>query len=117
MVDGAVVWMTHRSLFWWRPSPSHTQVPMPGKVVWFVDWQCCWPETTQKSSPQSAGSGSGGGGDGGEGGEGGGDGGGGSLGGGGGLRTRGPQSVQSVPRLQSELSAPGPPSSHQSSEA
>ena len=60
MVDGAVVWMTHRSLFSWRPSPSHTQVPMPGKLVWFVDWQCCWPETTQKSSPQSAGSGGGG---------------------------------------------------------
>jgi hypothetical protein len=54
MVDGAVVWMTHCSLFPWLPSPSHTQVPMPGKLVWFVDWQYCWPETTQKSSPQSA---------------------------------------------------------------
>ena len=28
-----------------------------------------------------------------------------------------PQSVQSVPRLQTEFSAPGPPSSHQPSEA
>ena len=83
MVDGAVVWMTHCSLFWWRPSPSHTLVPMHGTLGWFVDWQCCWPETTQKSSPQSAG-------------------GGGALGGGGGLRTRGPQSVQSVPEGQSE---------------
>jgi hypothetical protein len=47
-----------------------------------------------------------------EGGEGGGGGdgeGGGGEGGGGG--TRGLQSVQSVPRLQSEYSAPGPPSS------
>ena len=92
MVDGAVVWMTHRSLFSWRPSPSHTQVPMPGKLVWFVDWQCCWPETTQKSSPQSGG---GGGGD------------------GGGLYVlRGPQSVQSVPSLHQAAEEPGPPSSH-----
>ena len=104
MVDGAVVWMTHHSLFSWRPSPSHTQVPMPGKLVWFVDWQCCWPETTQKSSPQSAGGRGGGGG-------------GGALGGSGGLRTRGPQSVQSVPKMQSEYWAPGPPSSHPPSEA
>ena len=99
MVDGAVVWMTHCSLFWWLPSPSHTQVPRPGKLVWFVDWQCCWPETTQKSSPHAGGGGGAGG-----------------LGGGGGLRTRGPQSVQSVPEMQSEYSAPGPPSSHPPSE-
>jgi hypothetical protein len=92
MVDGAVVWMTHCSLFWWLPSPSHTQVPMPGKLVWFVDWQCCWPETTQKSSPQSAGGGGGGG---------------------GGLYVlRGPQSVQSVPSLHQAAEEPAPPSSH-----
>ena len=91
MTDGAVVWMTHCSLFWWLPSPSHTQVPMPGKLVWFVDWQYCWPETTQKSSPQSAGSGGGGG---------------------GGLYVlRGPQSVQSVPSLHQEAEEPAPPSS------
>ena len=101
MADGAVVWMTHRSLVPWMPPPSHTQVPMPGKLVWSVDWQCCWPETTQKSSPQSAGGGGGGG----------------ALGGGGGLRTRGPQSVQSVPEMHAEYSAPGPPSSHSPSEA
>ena len=91
MVDGAVVWMTHCSLFPWLPSPSHTQVPMPGKLVWLVDWQYCWPETTQKSSPQSAG---------------------GDGGGGGGLYVlRGPQSVQSVPSLHQVLSEPAPPSS------
>jgi hypothetical protein len=62
--------------------------------------------------------GDGGGEGGGEGGEGGGGGdgeGGGGEGGGGGAR--GPQSVQSVPRLQSEYSAPGPPSSQWPSEA
>ena len=97
MVDGAVVWMTHCSLFPWLPSPSHTQVPMPGKLVWFVDWQYCWPETTQKSSPQSAG---------------------GDGGGGGGLYVlRGPQSVQSVPSLHQVLSEPGPPSSQMPFEA
>ena len=97
MVDGAVVWMTHCSLSWWLPSPSHTQVPVPGKLVWFVDWQCCWPETTQKSSPQSAGSGGGGG---------------------GGLYVlRGPQSVQSVPRLKWAAEEPGPPSSQMPFEA
>ena len=91
MVDGAVVWMTHCSLFWWLPSPSHTQVPMPGKLVWFVDWQYCWPETTQKSSPQSAGGGGGGG---------------------GGLYVlRVPQSVQSVPSLHQAAEEPSPPSS------
>ena len=51
------------------------------------------------------------------GGAGGGGGGGGSFGGGGGLARRGPQSVQSVPYWQSGYSAPGPPSSHQPSEA
>ena len=97
MTDGAVVWMTHCSLFWWLPSPSHTQVPMPGKLVWFVDWQYCWPETTQKSSPQSAGGLDGDGG-----------------GGGGENRPgRGPQSTQSVPYAQYEYSEPGPPSLHE----
>jgi hypothetical protein len=95
MVDGAVVWMTHCSLFPWLPSPSHTQVPMPGKLVWFVDWQYCWPETTQKSSPQSAG----------------GDCGGGCSG------RRTPQSTQSVPYAQCEYWEPGPPSLHVLSEA
>ena len=58
--------------------------------------------------------GEGGGGEGGgegEGGEGSGE------GGGGGEASRGPQSVQSVPRLQFENSAPAPPSSHEPSEA
>jgi hypothetical protein len=26
---------------------------MPGKLEWFVEWQYSWPETTQKSLPQS----------------------------------------------------------------
>ena len=91
MADGAVVWMTHCSLFWWLPAPSHTQVPAPGKLGWFVDWQYCWPETTQKSSPQSARGGGGGG---------------------GGLYVlRGPQSVQSVPSLHHAAEEPAPPSS------
>ena len=59
------------------------------------------------------GGGKGGGGEG-EGGGGEGEGGGGEGGVG---SIRGPQSVQSVPTLQSEYSAPGPPSSHSPSEA
>ena len=62
--------------------------------------------------PGANGGGGGGGGGGGEGGGGGGDGGGGGRDGG-----RRPQSVQSVPRLHSEDSAPGPPSSQNPSEA
>ena len=40
-----------------------------------------------------------------------------AFGGGGGLRTRGPQSVQSVPRAQLRNSEPGQPSSQSPSEA
>ena len=58
------------------------------------------------------------GGEGGEGGEGGGEGGGDGEGGErGGGDIRGPQSVQSVPRVQYEYSAPAPPSSQLPSEA
>eukprot|EP00900_Chrysochromulina_parva_P003895 jgi/Chrpa1/13506/Chrysochromulina_OHIO_Genome00020158-RA len=80
--------------------------------------------TSTLDPPGGVGGGEGGGGEGGGnggGGDGGGDGGGGEVGGGGGggmsVGIRGPQSVQSVPRLQEVYSDPDPPSSQSPSEA
>ncbi len=74
------------------------------------------PPTGHKDGEGRGGEGDGGGGGEGDGG-GGGEGGGGGGGEGGVGSIRGPQSVQSVPTLQTEYAAPGPPSSHKPSEA
>ena len=72
------------------PAPPSSQRPSEAKL--HVSEQVCALE----ESDGEGGDGDGGGGDG---------------------DIRGPQSVQSVPRVQSEYWAPGPPSSHQPSEA